>query len=193
MTEVDRLLEEARKGHPDAAQELARLLYEELRGMARRELAGERPGHTLQPTALVHEAYLRMVDPEGELRGFENRAHFFGAAASAIRRVLVDHARHRRSERKGGAWRRSSLTGKDAAPPEGAEDERWLALDVALERLAALSPLKARIVELRFFAGMTSAEVARVLSVSEPTVRREWRVARAWLRDELDGADGHGH
>lgn len=183
MPDVERILQEARDGRPEAAEELARTLYEELRGLARRELAGERPDHTLQPTALVHEAWLRLVDPAGSGPSFENRAHFFGAAATAIRRVLVDHARARASDKRGAPWRREPLTGRDVA----LEEERWLALDAALERLAELSPLKARIVELRFFAGMTHGELARALSVSEPTVRREWRVARAWLRDELEG------
>lgn len=169
---------------PSAPEALAAMLYDELRTMARCALAGERADHTLQPTALVHEAYLRLL---GKDASFESRAEFFGAAASAIRRVLVDHSRRRASLRRGGAWDRA---------PEGAlaEEEagRWLALDAALERLAALSPLRARIVELRFFADAANAEIARLLSVSESTVGREWRVARAWLRQELegDGRDG---
>ncbi len=187
MSEVHRILQDAQDGRPEAAAELARRLYDELRELARRELAGERPDHTLQPTALVNEAYLRLVGPEGDGPSFENRAHFFGAAATAIRRVLVDHARARATAKRGGAAQRRSLESQDPAAPE---EQRWIELDAALAKLAGLSPRKARIVELRFFAGLNHAELARVLGVSEPTVRREWRLARAWLRDELEGADG---
>ncbi len=185
MTSTPDSGESERPALPTAPEALASLLYEELRAMARRALAGERANHTLQPTALVHEAFLRLAGADAS---FENRAEFFGAAASAIRRVLVDHSRRRASLRRGGAWSRV----EDAPPMEGGDDgdERWLALDAALERLAALSPEKARIVELRFFADATNAEIASLLGVSESTVAREWRVGRAWLRQELSGDGG---
>jgi len=181
MADLTRILRESRAGQARAAEELAVLLYDELRAMARQELAGERPEHTLQPTALVHEAYLRLVGGEGCT--FESRAHFFGAAATAIRRVLVDHARRRARAKRGGGRPQVSLDG--LAPAQPISDAELLGLDEALARLAVLDPIKARIVELRFFAGMTSAELARTLELSESTVRRHWRMARAWLRGEL--------
>jgi RNA polymerase sigma factor (TIGR02999 family) len=186
MVDLTRILQEAQEGHAGAAEEFAALLYAELREIARREMAAERADHTLQPTALVHEAYLRLIG--GESGSFEDREHFFAAAATAIRRVLVDHARNRAREKRGGGFERVSLDEVDPAapiPPEG-----LLALDDALARLAGFDPLKARIVELRFFAGLKVEELARVLGASESTVRREWRMARAWLHGELDGSDG---
>jgi RNA polymerase sigma factor (TIGR02999 family) len=155
--------------------------------MARREMAGERADHTLQPTALVHEAYLRLAGGEG-LR-FENRAHFFGAAATAIRRVLVEHARRRGRAKRGGGMPRVGL--EELPDTSGTlPDETLVAVDEVLARLAEFAPELARIVELRFFAGMTIPETARLLGVSETTIQRDWRVARAWLRAELDGGDG---
>ena len=183
MTDLTRVLEESRAGRSGAAEELAALLYDELRALARQELAGERPGHTLQPTALVHEAYLRLVGGEGG--PFENRAHFFGAAATAIRRVLVDHARRRGREKRGGGVAPLSLDKVNPAQP--ISDAELLGLDEALARLSEFDPTKARVVELRFFAGMTVEELARALGLSESTVRRHWRTARAWLRGELTG------
>jgi len=183
MADLTRILRESRESRTGAAEELAALLYDELRALARQELAGERPGHTLQPTALVHEAYLRLVGGEGT--SFENRAHFFGAAAKAIRRVLVDHARRRARAKRGGGAIPLSLGEMDPAQP--ISDAELLGLDEALARLAALDPVKARIVELRFFAGMGVDELARALALSESTVRRHWRMARAWLRGELSG------
>lgn len=181
MADLTRILSESRAGRTGAAEELAVLLYDELRALARQELAGERPAHTLQPTALVHEAYLRLVGKDGG--AFENRAHFFGAAATAIRRVLVDHARRRARAKRGGAAVQLSLDTVDPAQP--ISDAELLGLDEVLARLAALDPVKAQIVELRFFAGLTEAELARALELSESTVRRHWRMARAWLRGEL--------
>ena len=185
MVDLTRILEEARRGRAGAADELAALLYEELRALARQQMAHERPDHTLQPTAVVHEAYLRLVGGEGS---FESRAHFFAAAASAIRRVLVDHARQRSRVKRGGGEVPVRLDGLDPAMTLPAPE--LLDLDGALARLAALDPFKARIVELRFFAGMTVEELAGLLGSSESSVRREWRAARAWLRGELDSADG---
>lgn len=186
MENLTRILERAGEGDAQSARRLATLLYEELRSLARREMAGERPEHTLEPTALVHEAYLRLMS--GEPVRFENRAHFFGAAASAIRRVLVEHARSRGRVKRGDGRARVDF---DAVDVEGAmPSEDLCALDEALGRLAEFAPVQARIVELRFFAGMTIPEVARLLSVSETTVQRDWRLARAWLKGELGAGDG---
>ncbi len=162
--------------------EITALLYHDLRELARRELSSERADHTLVPTALVHEAWLRLGGPDAS---FESRAHFFGAAARAIRRVLIEHARRRTSARRD-AGRAPTTLGQDApAAADERDDGLWLALDAALERLAVFSPRKARLVELRFFAGLSADELARALDVSEATLRREWRLTRAWLRAEL--------
>lgn len=185
MIQLTHILEQARQGDDAAAEHLAALLYDELRAIARREMAGERPDHTLQPTALVHEAYLRLVrDQDGS---FENRAHFFGAAAVAIRRVLVEHARSRSRLKRGGDRVRLNLDDLDPAGPM--RDDALLALDEALLELASYSPTSANIVELRFFAGMTIPELARQMNVSESTIERDWRLARAWLRGRLENDD----
>ena len=181
------LLRDAEKGDGVAAERLAELLYGELRALARREMAAERADHTLQPTALVHEAYLRLVGADGA--SFENRAHFYGAAARAIRRVLVDHARARGRLKRGSGERRLDLSELEIAAPE--RDADVLALEEALVRLAELDADKARLVELRFFAGMTLEEAAHALGVSPSTVVREWRMARAWLQNALM-TDGEG-
>jgi RNA polymerase sigma factor (TIGR02999 family) len=187
--DVTQILARAGEGDPGAAERLAVLLYEELRALARNEMARERPGHTLQPTALVHEAYLRLIGEQGA--SFENRRHFYGAAARAIRRVLVDHARRRGRQKRGGDVQRTQFDDALAVAP--LRDERLIALDEALEGLAAQDPGKARLVELRFFGGFTLDEAARALGVSESKVVRDWRVARAWLQSALDeGAAGDG-
>lgn len=186
MVDLPRILKQAQEGHAGASEELAALLYGELREIARREMADERADHTLQPTALVHEAYLRLAG--GDSPSFENREHFFAAAATAIRRVLVDHARKRARERRGGNLERVPIDQVHPAVP--IPSEGLLDLDDALARLAGFDPVKARIVELRFFAGLKVEELARVLGASESTIRREWRAARAWLRGELDGSHG---
>jgi RNA polymerase sigma factor (TIGR02999 family) len=149
--------------------------------LAARHLAGERPNHTLQPTALVHEAYLRLVGP-GEVT-WENRAHFFGAAARAIRRILTDHARARDSAKRGGGRSRLSVEDLRIAAPEAGVD--LLALDEALNRLAELDAQKCKVVELRFFGGLTAEETALALGVSPSTVARDWQFARVWLQREL--------
>ncbi len=187
MADVTRILREAREGKRSAADELATLLYDELHLLARQEMASERPNHTLQPTALVHEAYLRLAGGEGT--AFESRAQFFAAAATAIRRVLVDHARRRARVKRGGGQAPLALDELDPAAP--LPDTELLDLDEALARLAQLDPFKARIVELRFFAGMSVEEVSLVLGASDSTVRRDWRLARAWLRGELDRSRGN--
>jgi len=186
MADLTRILQEAQEGKSGAAEELAALLYDELRAMARQEMAAERASHTLQPTALVHEAYLRLVGGEGST--FESRAHFFAAAATAIRRVLVDHARRRARAKRGGG--EVPLPLDDLDPMAPLPPAELLDLDAALANLARIDPFKARIVELRFFAGMTVEELARVLGASESSVRRDWRLARAWLRGELDRSHG---
>jgi RNA polymerase sigma factor (TIGR02999 family) len=178
---VTMLLVRAGAGDSKATDELLPLVYDELRGLAAKHLAGERPNHTLQPTALVHEAYLRLVGP-GEVT-WDNRAHFFGAAARAIRRILTDYARARDSAKRGGGWSRVSVDELRIAAPEAGVD--LLALDEALDRLAELDAQKSKVVELRFFAGLTAEETALALGVSPSTVARDWQFARVWLQREL--------
>jgi RNA polymerase sigma factor (TIGR02999 family) len=187
MADLTRMLQEAGDGRSGSAEDLAAALYEELRAMARQELSSERVGHTLQPTALVHEAYLRLVG--GKSASFESSAHFFAAAATAIRRVLVDHARRRARVKRGGGETRVPLDDVDASEP--LPPAELLDLDAALAQLARVDSFKARIVELRFFAGLSVEELAKLLGASESSVRRDWRLARAWLRAELDRPHGH--
>jgi len=179
------LLRQWREGNQHAFERLSELVYDELRRMARGYLAGERRDHTLQPTALVHETYLRLVDQTA--MAFEDRRHFFALAATTMRRILVDHARGQRCEKRGGDQQRVTLdaVGELAAADRAAE---VLAVDEALERLAVEDRLKASVVELRFFGGLTNDEVASVLGLSEPTVRRHWRTAKLWLHRELQRA-----
>ncbi|MCY2959066.1 MAG: sigma-70 family RNA polymerase sigma factor [Planctomycetota bacterium] len=186
MVDLNHILRSAQEGDAQAAKELAALLYTELHEFARREMQDERPDHTLQPTALVNEAYLSLVAEKNS--SFTDRDSFFAAAATAIRRVLVDHARRRAREKRGGAFVRIPLEGLDVAEPF--KDEELLTLDEALANLASLDPTKARIVELRFFGGLSAEQIGRVIGTSESTVRREWRLARAWLRTHMDGARG---
>ncbi len=174
---VTRLLSEASHGRREAWNQLVPLVYEELRRLANAEMRRERPGHTLQPTALVSEAYLRLV--EQNEAGFNNRSHFFGAAARVMRRILVDHARGRLAEKRGGDAKRTQLDEALVSFEERATD--ILALDEALSRLADLDAQQARIVELRFFGGLSVDETANVLQTSPSTVERGWRIARAWL------------
>jgi RNA polymerase sigma factor (TIGR02999 family) len=177
--EVTSLLRAAGDGDREAFDRLFPLVYAELRAMADRQLRGEAAGHTLQATALVHEAYLKLAVPDGAA-AWSDRAHFFGIASRAMRQVLVDHARRRRAHKRGGAWSRTTLSGKPLALDT--DPEELLALDAALE---GLEPRQREIVEMRFFGGMTEDEVAAVLGVSDRTVRREWVKARAWLYDAL--------
>ena len=184
------LLESPDLADAAALDDLLPFVYDELRGLARRQLAGERAGHTLNTTALVHEAYVRLVDDTRVTR--KGRAYFFGAAARAMRQVLVDHARRRRAAKRGGDARRVTLEGERLADRHGRVDIDRLAdelidLDRALEELARLNPRHARVVECRFFAGMTISEVADALEISPATVKRDWDMARAWLNRELAG------
>ena len=177
---VTALLKDWSGGDPTALERLMPLVYGELRKLAASYLRAERSGHTLQPTALVHEAYLRLVDQRSV--NWQNRAHFFGIAAQMMRRILVDHARRRQAaKRDAAAYRLPTLSGAESV----ARDPELLALDEALTGLAALDAEQARIVELRFFGGLTVEETAEVTGVSPATVKREWQTARAWLAREI--------
>jgi RNA polymerase sigma factor (TIGR02999 family) len=178
------LLRRMGAGDGAAGSELLPILYRELHAIAARMMSEQGHGHTLQATALVHEAYLRLVG-EHELPGFESRAHFLGVAAKAMRSVLVDHARRRAAGKRASGDRRLTLSEVDEALDRQAID--LVAIDEALTRLDAMDPDLARIVELRFFAGLSVEETARALAVSETTVVRGWRIARMWLRRELAG------
>jgi RNA polymerase sigma factor (TIGR02999 family) len=184
MAEVTYLLSAIEQGDPHAAGQLLPLVYDELRKLAAARLAPEPPGNTLDATALVHEAYLRLVGT-GDADRWDNRAHFFAAAATAMRRILIDRARHKQRRRHGGGRRRQELHPDQAAASE--PDEELLALDAALARLAARDPVKARLVELRYFAGLTGDQAAQILGISPSTADRHWVYARAWLRREVQG------
>lgn len=163
MSELTRILEAAQRGEPSAASELLPLVYEELRRLAAHKMANEAPGHTLQPTALVHEAWLRLVTPEQQGQ-FQNRAHFFGAAAEAMRRILVDRAREKKALKRGGNLERVDIDAVEPASPM--PDDELLALDEALDRLATVDTRAAEMVKLCFFVGLTQEEAARELGVS---------------------------
>ena len=169
-------------GRREALEDLVPLVYEDLRRMAAGYMQRESAGHALQPTALVHEAYVRLVD-QRQVK-WRNRAHFFGVAAGMMRRILVDQARLRRAEKRGGRWERVTLSGIDV-PANTPPEIDVLALHEALERLSGFDPRQERIVELRYFGGLTIEEAAEVLGISEATVVREWTIAQAWLRAEL--------
>jgi RNA polymerase sigma factor (TIGR02999 family) len=177
MTEVTRVLSAIEQGDPHAAEQLLPLVYDELRRLAAQQLGQERAGQTLDATALVHEAYLRLVGDQQ----FANRSHFFAAAATAMRRILIDRARARRSRKRGGDGRRVPLHGVAAPDP----DDRLLALDEALTQLAGADPLAARVVEMHHFAGMSHEQVAAALDVSVYRARQKWTFARAWLKTAL--------
>jgi RNA polymerase sigma factor (TIGR02999 family) len=187
MTDVTRVLEAIEQGDPRAADRLLPLIYDELRRLAAQRLAHEKPGQTLDATALVHEAYLRLVGSPGRESGeepqqWDNRGHFFAAAAESMRRILVERARRKGRLKRGGSRQRIDIA--DAAAPVA--DERLLALDEALTRLAAEDPVAARVVELRYFAGLGHEQVAATLGVTVYQARQKWTYARAWLRDSLD-------
>ena len=182
--EITRLLDQLREGDQEARDRLIPLVYDELRQLASRYLAREPAGHTLQTTALVHETYLRMADPDKET-GWKDRVHFFALAATAMRRILVDHARSRHSLKRGGTDRPLALD--EAIVAAEGRMEEILAMDEALSLLSQWDQRQSRIVELRFFGGLTEKEIAQALGVSQRTVKRDWRLARAWLRAELRG------
>jgi RNA polymerase sigma factor (TIGR02999 family) len=183
MNEVTQILSDLAQGDAHAAGQLLPLVYEELRKLAAARLAQEAPGNTLNATALVHEAYLRLVGPTDGAR-WDSRGHFFAAAAEAMRRILVDAARRKRTEKHGGGRRRIALSDVPANPEVA--DEQLLALDEALTRLAAEDPVAARVVELRHFAGLSIEDAAASLGLSRATAYRHWTYARAWLRDALE-------
>ncbi len=183
MTDVTRILSAIEEGDPSAAQRLLPLVYDELRKLAAAKMAQESPGQTLQSTALVHEAYLRLVDVE-KTQHWDSRGHFFAAAAEAMRRILVDSARRRASSKRGGDHERISLPDLAQQSPDDPLD--LLALDDALKRLEEQHPEKAQVIKLRFFAGCTLEETAEILGVSRATAQRTWAYARAWLFGQLN-------
>jgi RNA polymerase sigma factor (TIGR02999 family) len=184
MSEVTQILAAIGQGDPQAASQLLPLVYDELRQLAAQRLAHETPGQTLQPTALVHEAYLRLVG-DGDDQHWEGRGHFFAAAAEAMRRILVERARQRASLKRGGDRDRVDVADDLLATPEPRED--LLALDEALDRLAAADAQAAKLVQLRYFAGLSLPEVAQFLGISPRTADRLWAFARAWLHQEIEG------
>jgi RNA polymerase sigma factor (TIGR02999 family) len=186
MSEVTRILSTLDEGNPHAAAQLLPLVYDELRRLAAQKLAKEKPGQTLQATALVHEAYLRLVGAGG--CAWDNRRHFFAAAAEAMRRILIESARRKKSRKHGGDRQREELDGDRLLAPMPAED--LLALDEALARLADRDPVKADLVKLRYFAGLTLDQAAAALGLSPSTADRYWAYARAWLHQEITGRTG---
>ena len=181
MNDITQILNKLPANDPNAARELLPLVYEELRTLARAKMSSELPNHTLQATALVHEAYLRIVGDEDP--SWANRAHFFAAAAEAMRRILIDHARRRRAQRHGGGKDHVPLEDLSIAAP--GNDDDLLAVNGALEKLAAHDSQKAELVKLKYFAGFTTEEAAEVLGLSLPTAKRHWTYARAWLFREI--------
>ena len=181
MSEVTRILDAIGEGDPKAASELLPLVYDELRRLAAARMAQEKPGQTLQPTSLVHEAWLRLTGNEDQK--WENRAHFFGAAAEAMRRILIDNARRKQARRHGGGQARFDVDEIEIAA--ATRDDELLAVDEALEKFIAHDAQKAELVKLRYFVGMTTEEAAEVLGISTPTAKRWWAYARAWLYDQM--------
>ncbi|HEV3258439.1 MAG TPA: ECF-type sigma factor [Gemmataceae bacterium] len=183
MTEVTRILSEVEQGDPHAAEQLLPLVYDELRKLAAQKLAQEAPGQTLQATALVHEAYVRLVDVE-KAQHWDSRGHFFAAAAEAMRRILVENARRHQTLKRGGGLERIDLP--ELAKCAKDEPVDLVALDEALKKLEALHPQKAQVVKLRFFAGCSLEETAQMLGVARATAQRHWAFARAWLFGQLN-------
>jgi RNA polymerase sigma factor (TIGR02999 family) len=184
MSDVTRILTDIEQGDARATDELLPLVYQELRRLAAHKMAGERPGHTLQATALVHEAWLKLVDSPHQ--SWQNRAHFFGAAAEAMRRILIARARRKQTQRRGARAEHLDFDALEIASP--APDDQLLALNDALDRFAILEPQQAELVKLRYFVGMKIPEAAEVLGISEATAKRWWAYARAWLYHEIYGS-----
>jgi len=183
MSDATRILNAIQAGDAKAADELLPLVYEELRQLAARKMANEAEGHTLQPTALVHEAWLRLVGDQSPK--FENRAHFFAAAAEAMRRILIERARRKKTLRHGGGQLRVELDEADIAA--SGDDDLLLGINDALDKLAATHPLESEVVKLRYFIGMTNEQAAEALGISERTARNYWTHARAWLYQAIAG------
>jgi RNA polymerase sigma factor (TIGR02999 family) len=181
MSDVTLILDAINRGESRASEQLLPLVYEELRKLAAARMFQEAAGHTLQPTALVHEAWLRLT--KGEDQAWQNRAHFFGAAAEAMRRILVEHARRKAGLKRGGGQQRVNI--EDIDPAEATPDEKILLIDEALEELERVNSERARVVVLKFFAGMTNQETAETLQISRSTVDRHWECARTWLFQKI--------
>jgi RNA polymerase sigma factor (TIGR02999 family) len=188
MTGVTQILSAIEQGDPSAAEKLLPLVYDELRKVATARMAAENSGHTLQATALVHEAYLRLVDVQ-QAQHWDSRGHFFAAAAESMRRILIDMARQKHSDRRGGSWQRCELSDADRVTVPVSDE--LLDLDDALTRLSGVDRQAAQIVKLRVYAGMTVEEAAAVQGVSSRTAKRNWAYARAWLGRELAAKDSH--
>jgi RNA polymerase sigma factor (TIGR02999 family) len=187
MKDLTRILSSIEQGNPQAAEQLLPLVYDELRKLAAHKMAQEAPGQTLQATALVHEAYLRVVDT-AKTQQWQGRRHFFAAAAEAMRRILIDQARHKHSAKRGGTRRRLPLDEATLiVAPEGEPAEDLLALDEALQQLEAEDPIKAQVVKLRYFTGVSLEETAQILNISPATAKRHWVYARSWLFGKLHG------
>src|SRR5262245_44308277 len=189
MSDISRILAQIRDGKPRAAEQLLPLVYEELRKLAAARLAQEQPGQTLQATALVHEAYLRLVDQTAP-QPWANQGHFFGAAAEAMRRILVENARHKGSLKRGGDKKRLPLD--ELAASSDADAQELLALDEALGRLAQVDPQAAEVVKLRYFAGLTMDQTAEAMGIAPRTAYYAWDYARSWLRQDLHGSESNG-
>jgi RNA polymerase sigma factor (TIGR02999 family) len=190
MSEVTRILSAIDQGDPHAAEQLLPLVYDELRKLAAQKLTREKPGQTLQATALVHEAYMRLVGSQDVATGqeqWEGRSHFFAAAAEAMRRILVEAARRKKGAKHGGSWRRVNLDIADL--PAGLPEDKLLGLHEALARFEVQEPLHAKLVKLRYFAGLSIKEAAEALGVSTATADRYWAYARAWLQREMTTVD----
>jgi RNA polymerase sigma factor (TIGR02999 family) len=184
LSDLTRILNRVEQSDPEAARELFTLIYDELHRMAAHKMAGQAPGHTIQPTALVHEAWLRL-GADAQPR-WQNRAHFFGAAAQAMRQILVERARRRRSAKRGGGAEPLDVDGIELPAPV-ADDDALLRVNDALDKLAATAPRKAELVKLRYFVGLSFAETAAVLGIAVPTAKQWWSYAQAWLTIELGG------
>jgi len=187
MHDVTRILSAIEQGDPQAAEQLLPLVYDELRKLAAEKMAQERPGQTLQATAQVHEAYIRLVDAE-KAQHWNSRGHFFAAAAEAMRRILVNSARQKKSQKRGTGYQRADMAVEDIPAPERNPD-KFLALDEAINKLAEIHPEKAEVVKLRYFGGLTCRQATMALGVSEATADRRWAYARAWLQREIARGD----
>jgi RNA polymerase sigma factor (TIGR02999 family) len=185
MSEVTRILSAIEEGDPHAAEQLLPLVYDELRRLAAERMAQERPGQTLQATALVHEAYLRLVDAD-QAQSWDSRGHFFAAAAEAMRRILIEKARRKQRQRHAGGLHKQPLEENEPAIDSPLDALDLLALNEALDRLEAASPRRARLVKLRYFAGLTLPEAAAMLGIAQSTAEADWTYAKAWLKREME-------